>query len=149
PNRPFDPTDLTVAFDPTYYPVAIDVGAGSNGFDVVTANYFGSLEQIDYAAANTHLTVTGGNFHSPITVTDTGAGGTTLNPGDFTQVNVLGATGPLQINEGKAVNVALGNAGSLRALRGEIAIVPGASAALPLAVSLDDSADATGQTVVV
>ncbi|HVA47067.1 MAG TPA: choice-of-anchor tandem repeat GloVer-containing protein [Pirellulales bacterium] len=147
PARPLDSTDLTVAYNDSNPPTAINLAAAGNGFEALTGTYspYDAPGQIDYEAATTHLAVSGG-ISSSFTVTDTGAGGTTIGPG-YTQLYVQGTDGPLTLSDGPATHLALGNAGSVQALHGEIDILANNSAQPPLPVVVDDSADGTGRTI--
>ena len=150
PARLLDPTNLTVTYLDYDSPSAITVGGADQRLDVITAGFGGGYlapEQIFYEAATTHLTVSGG-INSPVTVTDTGAGGTTIGPG-YTHVYVQGTTGPLQATAGPTTHLALGNAGNMQALDGEIDILANSSPLPALPVVLDDSADTLARTVAV
>jgi N-acetylneuraminic acid mutarotase len=151
PARPADLTELTVTYSTNSRPARIDIGNGGAGFGVVSWTYV-LPQTVHYQSNVTHLSVLGtypGNSGPPITLTDTGAAGTTIEP-VLSTVLVQGTTGPLTITQAPAgAHVVLGNAGNLQSLHGEIDIVATNVDLQPLLIPMDDSADGTGRTVVV
>ncbi len=151
PARPVDFTQLTVTYNTNSHP-PIDIGNGGAGFGVVSW-MFDLPQTVRYQSNVTHLTVLG-TFPGfvggpPITVTDTGAAGTTIEP-VLSTVLVRGTTGPLTITQAPSgAQVVLGNAGSLESLHGEIDFLATNANLPPLLVPLDDSTDGTGRTIVV
>jgi hypothetical protein len=100
---------------------------------------------ISYGPGVSQLTVSGGSGDSSYLVTDTPAA-TVLNTGSGADVvSVLGTTGPLLVAfSGGSDVLNLGNAGSVQGLLGAVTVTDPLSGAI---VNVDDSADATGQTV--
>lgn len=95
-----------------------------------------------YPGTPTHLAIN----YGPISVSDTGAGGTVISGGSQT-VDVFGTTGPLRINASgtASVNVVrLGQSNSMQAIQGEVEIYSNATAPQGLTtLTLNNSADAS------
>ena len=147
PARPTDITNLTVDLSNTFQDNLKIDAAGSGFFSFFTNN--GAVQPITYQGNTTHLTYIT-DFPAlndrTVTVADTGSAGTTISAGEIS-VSVLGTDGPLEIDQGTGGPVTLGNNGSLQAIHGTVTIVASNPALPVLPVIIDDSADATNETV--
>ncbi len=133
------------------YLQVLDTAPG--GFGRISLGSSTNLQtEVEYQLSTTQLTLTGGRISSEqINVLDTGPLKTTISP-NFSQVNVLSTTGPLDIlqpSSGSPAKIFLGNAGDMQGIHGEITL-RGDNAALPtLQATLDMSGESSDHTVII
>ena len=147
PVRPTDVTNLTVNLSNTFQDNLSLNAAGGGLFSFFTNN--GTVQPITYEGDTTRLTYIT-DFPAlndrTVTVVDTGSAGTVISAGRIS-VSVLGADGPLEVDQGNGGPVTLGNSGNLQGIHGTVTFVATNPALPPLPITLDDSADSTNTTV--
>ena len=145
PSRPNDTAALTIDSTSDTQAVLV-IGDDPSGLN--SADFTRGGDQVLYQGNTTALTAlcSAQFFSSVIQVNDTGSVGTTIVPGSIPVV-VAGTGGPVVVNESQGQAVNLGE-GGVQNIKGEVDII-GPSGASIAGLTLDDSADLVGRSVVV